>query len=162
MEKGNAVIIVGGLIEQDGKFLLIQEAKERCYGKWNLPAGHLDVGESLQEGAKREIKEETGCDVELTGVCQIGNRKRVDLAFASILFTARIINETIQILDPTEILNIKWFSYEEILSMHDEIRNVDLLIGAIENYRSNIIAPLEIIKLYREGDEIYKEVTVKE
>lgn len=153
MEKGNAVIIVGGLIEKDGKYLLVQEAKAKCRGKWNLPAGHLDVGESLQDGAKREIKEETGCDVELAGVCQIGSRRRTDLAFATVIFAARIINESIKILDLEEILDIKWFSYEEILAMHDEIRSVDLLIGSIEDYRNNIIAPLDIIKLYEDKNQ---------
>ena len=68
-------IIVGGVLEKDGKYLLVQEAQEKCYGKWNLPAGHLDPNETIIEAAKREIKEESGLDVELTGVCQIGNRK---------------------------------------------------------------------------------------
>lgn len=162
MEKGNAVIIVGGLIEKDGKYLLVQEAKAKCRGKWNLPAGHLDVGESLQSGAKREIKEEAGCDVELTGVCQIGNRRRTDLAFTAIIFTARLTAGTAHILHPEEIMDVKWFTYEEIIAMRNEIRNTDLLIGAIENYRSKIIAPLEIVKLYQDGDAAYKKVTIKD
>ncbi len=67
-------VIVGGIIEKNGKYLLVQEAKEKCYKKWNFPAGHLDFNESLEQGAIREIKEETGCDVELDGVCYIANR----------------------------------------------------------------------------------------
>ena len=67
-------IIVGGVIEKDGKFLLVQEAQERCRGKWNIPAGHLDPNETVLEGAKREAFEECGCKVEITGVLQIGNR----------------------------------------------------------------------------------------
>ena len=55
-------IVVGGIIEKDGKYLLIQEAKKMCYGKWNFPAGRLEFKESLKQGAIREIKEETGCD----------------------------------------------------------------------------------------------------
>ena len=35
-------VIVGGIIEKDGKYLLVQEAKSKCYKKWNFPAGHLD------------------------------------------------------------------------------------------------------------------------
>ena len=42
-----AVIIVGGVIEKDGKYLLVQEGKPQCYKKWNLPAGHLEVGEDI-------------------------------------------------------------------------------------------------------------------
>ena len=67
-------VIVGGVIEKDGKYLLVQEAKKKCYEKWNFPAGHLDFNESLEQGAIREIKEETGCDVKLDGVCYIANR----------------------------------------------------------------------------------------
>lgn len=162
MEETNAVIIVGGVIEKDGKYLLVQEAKSSCRGKWNLPAGHLDIGESLQEGAKREIKEETGCEVELTGICQIGNRKRIDLAFVAVIFTAELTAEMVQALNPQEIMSTKWFSYEEILAMRDQIRNTDLLINAIENYRNRIVAPLEIINLYQGGDLAYQKVTVKE
>lgn len=41
-------VIVGGVIEKDGKYLLVQEAKEKCYQKWNIPAGHLDFNESIK------------------------------------------------------------------------------------------------------------------
>ena len=37
-------VIVGEVIEKDGKYLLVQEAR-KCREKWNLPAGHLDIGE---------------------------------------------------------------------------------------------------------------------
>lgn len=49
-------VIVGGIIEKEGKYLLVQEAKKKCYEKWNFPAGHLDFNESLEQGAIREIK----------------------------------------------------------------------------------------------------------
>ena len=55
--------IAGCLIEHDKKFLLVQEAKPAVYGKWNTPAGHVDEGETLEEAALRETKEETGYDV---------------------------------------------------------------------------------------------------
>lgn len=61
-------IIVGGVIKKDDKYLLVQEAKKRCRGKWNIPAGHLDTNESIFEGAKREVFEECGYNVELTGI----------------------------------------------------------------------------------------------
>ena len=34
------IIIVGGVVEKDGKYLLVQEAKEKCRGKWNTPVKH--------------------------------------------------------------------------------------------------------------------------
>jgi ADP-ribose pyrophosphatase YjhB (NUDIX family) len=47
-------IIVGGIIEKDNKILMVKEAKKKCYGKWNVPAGHLEDGETIFKGAIRE------------------------------------------------------------------------------------------------------------
>ena len=77
------VIIVGGVLKQDGKYLLLQEAKEKCRGKWNLPAGRLEPNETIFDGAKREIYEECGYEVELTGVSHIANRVIPDNEFIS-------------------------------------------------------------------------------
>lgn len=145
--KPDVKVIVGVVIEKDGKYLLVQEAKEKCRGKWNLPAGHLDPGETMADGAKREAKEETGCEVELTGVCQIGSRVKENEVFASVIFTTKLIREEIA-FDPEEILGVKWFDYEEIVAMRGEIRNEGLLIGAIDNVRNGLVAPMGIVEQY--------------
>ena len=87
--------MVGGVIEKNGKFLLVQEAKENCKGKWNLPAGHLEINETVFDNAKREIFEETGCNVELTGLLQISHRVFEDKIFVGFMFSAKIIDENI-------------------------------------------------------------------
>lgn len=99
-------VIVGGIVCKDDKYLLVQEAQEKCYGKWNLPAGHLDPNESVFEGAKREIWEETGCSVEVQGVCQIGNRKMENDIFVSVIFTTALLEDNIA-FDKNEILGVK-------------------------------------------------------
>lgn len=143
----NANVIVGAVIEKDGKYLLVQEAKQSCRGKWNLPAGHLDPNETILAGAKRETKEETGCDVEPTGVCQIGNRVLADEVFVSVIFTVKLLNEEIT-FDTNEILDVKWFTYDEIVAMKSEIRNEVLMLGAINNIRNGLTAPLGIVNRY--------------
>jgi len=79
-------VIVGGIVEKSGKYLLVQEAKEKCYGKWNLPAGRLEHNESVVDAARREIMEETGCNVEITGICHIINKVLNDDIFISFIF----------------------------------------------------------------------------
>ena len=140
-------IIVGVVIEKDGRYLLVQEAQEKCRGKWNLPAGHLDPGETILEGAKREAKEETGCDIEPTSICQIGNRVSENDVFISIIFTAKLLREEIA-FDKSEIMDVKWFTYEEIQALGDQIRNQTLMLGAIDNARNGLTAPLDIINQY--------------
>lgn len=139
-------VIVGGVVEKDGKYLLVKEAKEKCRGKWNLPAGHLDQGETIFDAAKREVKEECGLDVELTEVCQIGNIKLENDLFISIIFSTKVLGGSIK-FNPDEILDAKWFTYEEILAMKDQLRDTGLILGAIDNTRNGIVASMDIVKL---------------
>lgn len=124
-----------------------KEAQESCRGKWNLPAGHLDPNETIIDGAKREVKEATGCDIEPTGICQIGSRVLGDGVFVSVIFAARLLREEI-IFNTNEILDVKWFSYDEIVTMKNEIRNKALMLGAINNIKNELVAPTEIINQY--------------
>lgn len=64
-------IVAGGLIEKDGKFLLVKENKKICKGKWNIPAGGVDDNENVIDAAKREIFEETGCTAKIKVVSDI-------------------------------------------------------------------------------------------
>ena len=52
------------LIERDGEYLMIKEGKEYVKGTWNIPGGGVEDGENPVEAVKREIKEETGLEVE--------------------------------------------------------------------------------------------------
>lgn len=139
-------VVVGGVIEKDGKFLLVQEAQERCRGKWNLPAGHLDPNETIFDGAKREIKEETGCSVELTGILQIGNRVSENDVFIDVIFSTKLIDENIE-YNPSEILDVKWFTYEEILNMKEELRTYNLLMGSITSQKDNKIGDINLVQM---------------
>ncbi len=146
----NTEFVVGGLIKKDNKFLLVQEAKQSCYGQWNLPAGHVEIGETVFEAVKREIREETGCEAEIKEICHIGNRVHSDRAFILIIFVANLVTEHINIAMPDEILAVHWFSYEEIhqLAQQGKIRNPTCVLGAIDNYRQGISAPLKLITVY--------------
>lgn len=141
-------IIVGGVIEKDGKFLLVQEAQEKCRGKWNIPAGHLDPNETIFEGAKREVYEECGCKVELLGVLEIGNRVLPNNSWISVIFATELIDENIK-YNSDEILDVKWFTFEEILSMKDELRSYEWITNAITAYVEKRISDIDIVKVIK-------------
>ena len=64
--------------------------------------------------------------------------------FLSVIFSTKVLGGSIK-YDPDEILDAKWFSYEDILSMKDQLRSEDLIIGAIDNVRNELIAPISIV-----------------
>jgi 8-oxo-dGTP diphosphatase len=57
------VVGVGAVVVRDGRALIIKRAHEPRKGEWSLPGGHLDLGESLIDAVRREIKEETGLEI---------------------------------------------------------------------------------------------------
>ena len=140
-------VVAGGILEKDGKFLLVQESQKICKGKWCIPAGGLDETESLIDGAKREIFEETGCKVEITGILEIVNEILEGINVVVFLFDTKIVNESIKV-DGTEILDVKWYTYEEILNMKvkDELRADGYFLSAIRNKMNTKIQTLDIIK----------------
>lgn len=66
IERANKVLpSVRGIIARNGKFLLVQRAKNDRWspGMWEFPGGKIDFGQDINEALKREIREETGLDV---------------------------------------------------------------------------------------------------
>lgn len=139
-------IVIGGLIEKDDKFLLVQEAKENCKGKWNIPAGRMEVNESVIDCLKREIKEETGCDIIPTGILEIGNKVLENDIFLSIIFGTKLIDEKIE-YNLNEILVVKCFSYDEIIKMKNKLRSQELILKCIENYKTGKIVNLDVLNI---------------
>jgi ADP-ribose pyrophosphatase YjhB (NUDIX family) len=56
------------LVLTDGKLVLVRRGTEPAIGRWSYPAGYVDRGEEVEHAAVREVKEETGLDVRLTGL----------------------------------------------------------------------------------------------
>ena len=58
-------------IFRDGEVLLIQRGKGAFTGLWSFPGGHVEPGETAREAARREVAEETGCQVQIEGVLDV-------------------------------------------------------------------------------------------
>lgn len=61
-------VAVGVLIAREGSLLLSRRAIDPGKGRWSFPSGYVDLGESPATAAIREVKEETGFDVRLSGL----------------------------------------------------------------------------------------------
>jgi len=68
------VVGVGGVIISDGRALLIRRGSEPLKGQWSIPGGMLELGETLIEGVRRELREETGLNVRVLDLIEVFER----------------------------------------------------------------------------------------
>ena len=59
---------VGAVVFKEGKILTIKRAQEPSKGKWSIPGGRIELGETAFEAARREVKEECSIEVEIERV----------------------------------------------------------------------------------------------
>ena len=106
----NPNMVVGCLATWEGKILLAKRAIEPRYGYWNLPAGFLENGEAVEDGAIRETLEETKANVKILGIHCIYSISRINQIY--VIFLAEMQSSTFELTE--ESLDVKLFSPEEI------------------------------------------------
>jgi len=145
MEKSS--VVGANIIEKDNKILLMQETLEKVKGKWNFPAGRLDVDEDIITCVKREGEEETGFKLKpiyLVGIYQ--HYLTLDHNVVLFVFKSEIIGGELTI--PKEAMDVKWFSFEEIQELNKKglLRNA-YIQKAIEDYKVGKKISLDFINI---------------
>jgi len=120
MAKEDSVVLVpvvaGVVLRKGERFLLVEEIALPHRGLWNLPGGRVEMGESIEQAALREAREETGFEVRL------GRKLPIHQATAAEppkhLFEAEIIGGE----QEEGELRIRWFSLEEVRAMRHRLR----------------------------------------
>jgi 8-oxo-dGTP diphosphatase len=119
----HSVSVTGVITDDRGRALLIQR---RDNHRWEPPGGVLEPGESIHDGLRREVREETGLDVEpvaLTGVYKNMNR-----AIIALVFRCKTTGGQLQATDEAE--GHRWTAEAEIRELASEayaIRVIDAL-----------------------------------
>jgi len=72
------IIGVGGVIISNHRALLIRRGNPPLEGHWSIPGGLLEIGETLLEGVKRELREETGIEVRPLDLIEVFERIELD------------------------------------------------------------------------------------
>lgn len=150
-------VVVNVIVKQDDKVLMVQENWGNVKGMWNFPAGHLDEGENIFEGAIREAKEETGYDVKLTGLVNIQNAIYDNRHIVHIVFAADIIGGKIS-YDTNEIMNVEFVEIDKLLSMSDdELRGGDVRRESLKMLKDGKVYPLSIVSNFEFNTNKYNK-----
>jgi ADP-ribose pyrophosphatase YjhB (NUDIX family) len=85
----NAKPCAGALVERNGKVLLVRRSIEPFLGYWDIPGGFCEVDEHPAQTAIREVVEETGLEIELTGLLGLWLDSYVAITTLNVYYLAR-------------------------------------------------------------------------
>lgn len=104
------------IFDNEGRLLLIQRLTEPEAGAWGLPGGKIDFGEPARETARREIAEELGIGIDVTGLACIaeilggGDGRH----WVSPIFYARVVSGTPRLMEPEKHGGFGWYPLDAL------------------------------------------------
>jgi ADP-ribose pyrophosphatase YjhB (NUDIX family) len=112
---------VGAILLNRDRILMAQRGKEPLKGWWSLPGGALETGESLADGVRREVREETGLEIRPLGVLEIFERimrdsnGEAEYHYVLIDYVCRIIGGTLCAGD--DVCRVEWVRRSELVKL---------------------------------------------
>jgi ADP-ribose pyrophosphatase YjhB (NUDIX family) len=109
----NPKVVVGSVVVADGLVLMCLRAIEPRPGFWTLPAGYLELGETLEEGAVREAQEEAEAAITIEGILGVFSVARIGQV--QVIFRARFTDPGPPVFRPgPESLDVRLFEPNDI------------------------------------------------
>lgn len=114
----------GVMLLRDGKVLLGKRHEDpekassllKGAGTWTMPGGKLHFGESFEEGARREVKEETGVDLRNVKIITVTNDIVEDAHFVTLGLLSEDFEGGAEVEEPDEITEWGWFGLDDLPS----------------------------------------------
>ena len=131
------------MVQDDNRILMIQEGKNNVKGMWNFPSGRLENKEKILDAAIREVEEETGYKISISGLLGVYNFLSVNNDHVIMFcYVGQVAGGSLK-YDNNEIINVKWLSIDEISD--DKMRTYTLIRKIISDLKNRTILPLDII-----------------
>lgn len=148
----NPSLAIGVIIKnKDGKILFVQEGRDKYYEKANsifgLPSGKIAWTEKIENGLKREIREELGIDIKPVGLIGVYQYMRDNSQCIGLAFTVELLSDEANInYNQKELKSIQWLSIEEALSPSMQLRTGTREV--LEDYKNNQFVPFSHVRFF--------------
>ena len=106
----NPKIVAGSVVVENGQVLLCRRAIEPRRGFWTIPAGYMELGETVQEGAMREAREEALADIAIDGLLGVYSIPRIGQV--QLIFAAHLASPGVGVGE--ESLEVQFFDWDDI------------------------------------------------
>jgi 8-oxo-dGTP diphosphatase len=112
---------VGGVVIHRNRVLLIRRGGEPLKGEWSIPGGLIEVGEELADAVRRELKEETGLDVEPLAMLETFDRifhesRKVRYHFVIVDYVCRLRGGRLR--PASDVLEARWVRRQDLPQYH--------------------------------------------
>jgi len=127
---------VGAVIVRGSHVLLVKREEEPSKGLWSIPGGLVELGESVEDACRREVKEETGIDIQIEKLLDVASsiirdgQGRIRFHYVLTFFLARPL--TIAAAPHSDVSEVRWVRLDELQSYQMAKAARDLLprVGA--------------------------------
>jgi 8-oxo-dGTP diphosphatase len=122
------------------RVLLVRRGSEPLKGTWSIPGGLLELGEELAEGVRRELKEETGLDVEPLEVLAVFDRivrdgPRVRYHYVIVDYACRWKHGRLR--PASDVLDARWVRRKDLPQYHLTGKAYSVVLRAFEVFRKS-------------------------
>lgn len=138
-------LTVATVVLHEGRYLFVEESPHGS-PVLNQPAGHLEGGESLAEGAVREALEETGYRVEPTYLLgfYVWTSPKNGATYFRVCFAADLVEKVEGHVIDKDIDAVRWYSLDELRARTDMLRS-PLVLRCVEDHAAGKRLPLDAI-----------------
>jgi len=130
----NHTLGVGVVVINEHDQLLV--IKDRLGQQYKIPGGYIDDDENISSAAVREVKEETGIDVDFLSVVALGHFRPLQFGESNLYVgcTAKALSKEINIIDDYEIIEAKWMNLSEFLDSEEVLNfNKSIVKTSLKN-----------------------------
>jgi len=114
------VVGVGAIITDGPRVLLVRRGREPSKGLWSIPGGMLELGESLVEGIRREVREEVGLEVRVLETVEVLDRViydgdgKIEYHYVLVDYVCEPLSRTLRVADDADAA--EWVNRRDVSS----------------------------------------------
>ena len=128
---------VGAIIAQDGNVLLVRRANPPLQGQWSIPGGLVEIGETTKEAVIREVREETGLQIDPVQLVEVfelilrDQEARVQYHYVLIDYLCRVLSG--EAIPGSDVSEVRWANCYELESLSVAPETCAVIRKAIKN-----------------------------